>query len=70
MRRELTAHRAEHRLDPLVVLGVEEPRLDGVDVMRSRRRFSRAATFLHPHLFDGIPSEDRSFLATHHIHHR
>jgi len=38
--------------------------------MGSRRRFSRAATFLDPHLLDGIPSEDRSFLATHHIHHR
>src|SRR5258706_517089 len=70
LRRQLTAHRPKHRLDPLVVFGVEEPCLDRVDVVRRRRRFSRAAAFLDPHLFDGIPGEDRSLLATHHIHHR
>jgi len=57
-------------LDPLVLIHVEEPGLEGVDVVRSRRRFSRAAAFLNPHLFDRIPGEDSSFLATHHIHHR
>src|SRR4029079_7873942 len=70
LRRELATHRTENRLYPLVVLGVEEPRLDRVNIVGRRRRFGRAATFLDPHLFDGIPGEDRSFLATHHIHHR
>jgi len=66
----LTAHRAQDGLDPFVFIGVEEPGLDRMDIVRSRRRFSRAATFLYPHLFDRVPGEDGSFLATHHIHHR
>src|SRR5207244_11174627 len=47
LRRKLTAHRTEDRLDPLVLIGVKEPALDRVDVMRSRWRFRRAAAFLY-----------------------
>ena len=70
LRRQLTAHRAKNGLDPFVLIGVEEPGLDRMDIVRSWRRFSRAAAFLYPHLFDWVPGEDSSFLATHHFHHR